>query len=69
MPVSRSASDFMLRQGMLEDQLPPAPRLCPSDLLIHFEPIEGILAVTELQREAGDPSPDRGAARAWPNQQ
>lgn len=69
MATSRSAVEFMRRAGMHPALANPAPRLNVGDLLVHTIPLDtpkpsqDALAVYE-----GDPPPDRGDTRPWPDQ-
>lgn len=68
MAVSRSGAEFCRRHGIVDENARPAPRLSPSDLLVHFLPLESPPhpAKTVLMRYEGDPPPDRNGTKRWP---
>lgn len=71
MATSRSALEFLRRNGVVEAPARPSPRLAVCDLLVHFVPHPSPPGPPAgvLRRYEGDPPPDRGAARPWPSRQ
>ena len=69
MATSRSAVEFMSRSGLHPLLAKPAPRLSVGDLLVHTVPLDTPLPSQEtLVAYEGDPPPDRGGTRPWPDQ-
>lgn len=68
MAASRSAFRYLLRNGLVSETNSPAPRLNTADLLVARLPRdETQLTQGELETYEGDPAPDRGSVRPWPN--
>jgi hypothetical protein len=72
MAVSRNALEYLERKGLVNAAAwPPRPRLAVTDLLVNVlpagkpDPTQEVLVQYE---GVGGETPDRGAARPWPNQ-
>lgn len=69
MALSRSAVVFMGRAGMHPNLPAPAPRLAVDGLLVHTVPLDAPApAQATLLAYEGEPPPDRGEAKPWPDQ-
>ena len=65
MAVSRSAIEFLRRQGIEPTRVTVRPRLAIDDLLVHTIPVEKPLADVRMHA-TGCPPPDRGRTGPWP---
>lgn len=69
MATSRSAVVFMARAGLHPNLPAPAPRLAPDGLLVHSVPLDSPSpSQATLAAYEGEPPPDRGETRPWPDQ-
>jgi hypothetical protein len=68
---SRSALEFLRREGLVDESARPAPRLSLTDLLVHTVPLSSppLPGQTVLREYEGQPPPDRGVTRPWPGTQ
>lgn len=69
MTVSRNPVEFLRRHAFVNEPPQPKPRLDVGALLVHTIPLAKPKPAQEvLQQFEGMPPPDRGTARAWPDQ-
>lgn len=65
--TSRSALEFMRRNGLIETPRAPRPRLNFRDLIINTMGLKREQVDPDLMLDAdGDPPPDRGVTDRWP---
>lgn len=70
MGVSRSALEFLRRNGLNDTTPRPRPRLNLTELLVHTVPLKSPPKpqYEVLETFEGHPPPDRGGSRPWPGQ-
>jgi hypothetical protein len=70
MARSRSALEFLRRQGLVCEDARPRPRLDVTALLVHTVPLPSppLPVQKVLEHLEGVPPPDRGESRPWPGQ-
>lgn len=68
MPQSRSPLQFFRRRGLTPQANHPAPRLAVDEIKLHMLPlVEPKPPWSVLAGVEGNPPPDRGLTRPWPD--